>query len=148
MRRRWLVAGAVGVVVLALSGCSVPPTFGMRLNADGTIDYVECESSTYDIAVDYLRPGEDENSFAPEWIARGQSDDQLVVRYGEAPDGFETTVLEAPPADWVSVEVTTWIWVDRDELVEGEWEWWGTKMYPWDPDDRPCSGIAADDLED
>lgn len=149
MRRRNGVAGAVATVTLViLSGCTAPTPFGMRLNADGTVDYLVCRGSRSVIEVDYRYDSEDVNAeSSPEWRAAGASSERGVIRYGEEPDGFERDWLEPPPPgwDWVSAS-DPWVSATRDELVEGEWVWFSTTDYPWIPE-HPCDGADLDDLE-
>jgi hypothetical protein len=107
MRRRTGVGvGGAAVAILTLAGCSVPTPFGMRLNTDGTVDYLICRGSSGVVEVDY---GYDSEAIdaepSPEWRAAGPSSGRDVIRYGEEPDGFERGWLEPPPPgwDWVTV---------------------------------------------
>jgi hypothetical protein len=147
MRRRIGVGVGVAIAILTLAGCSVPTPFGMRLNADGTVDYLICSGSSGVIEVDY---GYDSEAIdaepSPEWRAAGPSSGRDVIRYGEEPDGFERGWLEPPPPGWDWVTVShPWVSAARDELVEDEWVWFSTADYPWIPE-HPCDGADPDDL--
>lgn len=136
-----LLAGLIAM----LTACSVPAAHGVRLNADGTIDFVDCWGPEKVVAVNYLTNGLEED--VTEWEASGEPEEReaVVVRYGEAPDGYFTTVLLDPPAEWVAVDFGFRTY-DRIEMVEGEWLWEGGVSYPWMPP-HPCDGVDLDDLE-
>jgi hypothetical protein len=139
------------VATVALVGCSVPSPYGLRLNSDGTVDAAECYGLPSKFTVDYVTSDEldDQDSWVEEWIlflgASASHDEAEVVRYGEVPDGSVTTELRDPPSDWVFVSTSVGS-AARDELVEGEWVWWYTSRYPWEPE-HPCGGLGAEDLD-
>jgi len=125
-------------VVLLLSGCSPAIEFAVRLNADDTVDYYVCRDWT-DIGrvrVDYEVGREDGPT---EWVAdsSGQADpDFAAVIYGQAPEGFKTTVLADPPPQWDRVRFGFGN-MRRDQLEVGHWVW--NPSYPWVPA-KPCEG--------
>jgi hypothetical protein len=139
------------VIAVALIGCSVPTPYGLRLNADGTVDSAECYGLPSAFTVDYVTSEEidDQDSWVEEWTlflgASASHDEAEVVRYGEEPEGSRSTVLLDPPSDWVFVTTSVGS-ADREELVEGEWVWWYTSRYPWEPE-HPCGGLGADELD-
>lgn len=144
------MAGVALAMVGLLAGCSVPSPYGLRLNADGTVDAVDCYGLGSNFTVDYRLADEPWDTDTFEWELligpeAGHGDDPAVVRYGVAPDGGTTTLLEDPPADWVEVWTSAGS-ARREELVEGEWVWWSTSRYPWEPE-RPCAGVSADELK-
>lgn len=146
--RRVAAVAVMGVTAMVLGGCSVPTSFGARLNSDDTVDYVICNGEGTRVEVDYLYDGESpwaEDAPEAEWIAKGSRRVGLdVVRYGDPPEGFVTMVYAEPPAnwDWVSFGGES---MGRDDLVEGEWVWMYTSDYPWVPE-HPCDGVDLDDL--
>lgn len=147
--RRSRIAAAI-VAVLLLAGCSYTEGYGLRLNADGTVDYVMCSSRSYRvIEVDYEAEGEqglEGNERTIEWRATGVDSSGHVVRYGEEPPGFERDVLEPPPRDWEQVIINEGIaGADREDLRDGEWVWWGTSTEPWVPE-HPCDEADLEDL--
>jgi hypothetical protein len=149
MRRRRFLTVATALVVVGLVGCSVPQPYGLRLNADGTVDAVECYGMGSNFEVDYRLAGESMSSESPEWALDVGPDaehhDPVVVRYGRAPAGSTTTVFEDPPEGWVEVWTSVGS-ADRGELIEGEWVWRATSDFPWEPE-HPCDGVTADALE-
>lgn len=149
MRNRRLTAALAIATVGLLAGCSVPKPYGLRLNADGTVDAVECYGMGSSFTVDYRRAGETQSNESPEWVVTvgpdAEHDDPTIVRYGLSPQGSTTTVLEDPPDDWVEVWTSVGS-AERDDLIEGEWLWRATSDFPWEPE-HPCDGLAADDLK-
>jgi hypothetical protein len=151
MRSRTGIGALALVTAVVLAGCSVPAPYGLRLNADGTVDAAECYALSSQFFVDYVTDDEraDEKFWDEEWLLSfGESDshtDAEVVRYGEEPEGSSSITLEDPPVDWVFVSTSVGS-ADREELVEGEWVWWYTSSYPWEPE-HPCEGLGPDDLE-
>ncbi len=131
--------GAAAVVLL--SSCTPPSEYGVRLNADDTIDFVFCTGfyGDGDLIVDYQLDEDDVDR--PEWVMtfEGYSRlDRIPIEYGIAPSILTTVLLEDPPADWVSVTFGS-EFVERSELVVDEWLW-STELYPWVPD-RPCTTV-------
>jgi hypothetical protein len=150
MRRVFVVAAVVAVTATVLSGCSVPVGYGVRLNADGTVDFVECHSRSTDFVVDYARTSTAGDDDLVEWEVVADDPDtrreeRPVVRYGEAPDGHTTVHLAEPPEDWLYVEFAG-KQAYRGDLVEGEWQWHNVAQYPWVPE-HPCEGVDLDELE-
>jgi hypothetical protein len=142
MRR--LGAGvALGVLVaIALAGCTEAPDFGVRLNDDNTIDFVICGSEQDEVEVNYRANNENVNLV--EWRARVAEGDHpnSVVLYGESE--YESSVLIAPPEDWVYV-TANWAAAERNQLSVGEWTW-VTGEPPFVPS-RPCDGLSASELD-
>lgn len=139
------VIGAVSAAALALmtlTSCTPGVDYGVRLNADGTIDLALCEKyGSYEVVVDYMVDGSD--SGTPEWVMRrpwGEYSGQVIALYGDAPTPYETSTLRPPPSDWVSV-VFDGHEADRNDLTVGEWLW-STSTYPWEPD-YPCVSDEA-----
>ena len=139
------VLGAVSAAVLivfSLAGCTPGRDYGVRLNADGTIDFALCEQyGSYEVTVDFEINGVDPGT--PEWVMRrpwGEYSGQVLVPYGVPPQPYESSILQAPPAEWVSV-MFDGHYAERNDLVVGEW-YWSTRSYQWEPD-RPCVSDAA-----
>lgn len=137
-----LIAVVVGLMVL--TGCSPPPAHGVRLNADGTIDFVDCYGAGESISVDFSDGWSDDTS--PEWEATSTTTGEPgeVIRYGEPPSGYSTTRLVDPPSNWTVVDFGLWPH-HRSDLVEGEWEWVNGTTYPWVPE-HPCDGVDLEEL--
>ena len=123
-----LAAGAIVVAALTLTSCSVPDHGAVRLNDDGTVDYVLCYAVRSDvIAVEYLvgdpnardeaddlarDPGPSRNPRAP-----------VVIEYGVVPPGYdEVNEASDPPARWTWVSTPGGYFM-RDDLTVGEWFW-------------------------
>jgi hypothetical protein len=151
MRRRTRALALVLVTGALLASCSVPAPFGLRLNADGTVDSAECYGLPSKFTVDYVTADEraDQDLWVAEWVlflgASATHEEAEVVRYGEEPPGSVSTALADPPSDWVLVSTSVGS-ADRDDLVEGEWVWWYTSRYPWEPE-HPCDGLEPEELE-
>lgn len=144
MRRVIGAVSAAVLVMLSLTSCTPGSHYGVRLNADGTIDFALCEKyGSYEIAVDYEVNGLDPG--VPEWVMQrpwGEYAGQVLVAYGVPPEPYETSVLEPPPPDWVSV-IFAGHYAERINLTVGEW-YWNTRTYPWEPN-RPC--VSEDHLD-
>ena len=114
-----LAAGIVGC--LALTSCTAPISYGVRLNADGTVDYANCDGRLAEYEVDYRV--DDSDTYA-EWSlvpGVGASLPGRVIEYGVIPDGFSGVALP-PPAEWKTVTVGGGFFA-RDELVVDDWVW-------------------------
>lgn len=141
MRTTTALFGVV-VVLALLSGCTVPPEWAARLNADGSIDYLNCRASLSSIEVDF-HVNDDDWDAEPEWLVTTGHDDSATVDvalYGEVPEGWRVERTEhRPPPDWYYVSTSIGS-AYRTELVEGEWVWFrnGTD-WAWIPP-RPCDG--------
>jgi hypothetical protein len=150
MRRVLAVVAVVGVAATGLVGCSVPVGYGVRLNGDGTVDFVECTSRTFDFVVNYTKTATAGDDDPIEWEVVADDPKAVrealpVVRHGEPPDGFTTVNLQEPPEDWLYVEFAG-SRAYRGDLAEGEWQWHAVSQYPWVPE-HPCRGVDLDDLE-
>ena len=136
--KRKLLAGAVVIVCLALTSCTAPISYGIRLNPDGTVDYANCPSGIYTYDVDYIVG--DANSFA-EWNLIPDDDtvslSNEVIRYGVVPEGYSGVAL-APPADWTSVAVAGFHY-ERSELIPNDWIW-EDYNFEWIPG-QPCMDV-------
>jgi hypothetical protein len=151
MRRVFAVAAVMGIVAVGLVGCSVPVGYGVRLNDDGTIDFVECTSRSFDFVVDYASTATAPEGDAIEWEVvvddpGFEPEAPAVVRHGEAPEGHATLSLLEPPEDWLYVEFAGQQ-AYRGDLTEGEWQWHGVSHYPWVPE-HPCEGVDPEELEE
>lgn len=134
-----IAVGAAAVVLLG--SCTPPSEYGVRLNADDTIDFVLCTGyyGDGDLIVDYQLDEDDVDD--PEWVMTSEEParlDRILIEYGIAPVEPKSIHLEDPPADWVSVTFG-WEYAERSELVVDEWLW-STEFYPWIPD-RPCTTV-------
>jgi hypothetical protein len=150
MRRVLAVLAVVGVVAAGLVGCSVPVGYGVRLNEDGTVDFVECTSRSFDFVVNYTMTSTAGMDDPIEWEVVADDADVVleeppVLRHGEAPDGYSTVNLLEPPEDWLYVEFAGQH-AYRGDLTEGEWQWFGVSHYPWVPE-HPCEGVEPGDLD-
>ena len=123
------------------------------MNADGTVDFLACDSELDEIRVDYRQQAELETyTYEPviEWHAVrsatmvngvavvGNHTD--VAYYGELPRGWsESFPAVVAPDDWT--EVSTGIgFAYRDDLTEGSWVWFThDENWAWIPD-HPCDG--------
>lgn len=127
----------------------MPEPFGLRLNADGSVDAVSCYDLGPSFRVAYVLQDElDDDEWPDDWVLfvgpEADHSGPTVVRYGDEPLGTTSSVLEDPPRGWVVVSTTVGT-ADRDELVTDEWIWFHTSAYPWEPE-HPCGGLTADDL--
>jgi hypothetical protein len=150
MRRVLAAVVVVAVTATALVGCSVPVGYGVRLNDDGTVDFVECGLWSVDFVVNYTKTSTAGDDDPIEWEVvaddpEGQREVRSVIRHGEAPDGFTTVILLEPPEDWLYVEFAG-NHAYRGDLTEGEWQWHHVSQYPWVPE-HPCQGVDLDELE-
>jgi hypothetical protein len=150
VRRVVAVAVVAGIALTGLAGCSVPVGYGVRLNADGTVDFVECGVWSADFVVNYKRTSTVGDDDPIEWEVVADDPDGLrdarpVVRHGEAPDGYSTVALLEPPEDWLYVEFAG-NHAYRGDLTEGEWQWHHVSQYPWVPE-HACEGVDLDQLE-
>jgi hypothetical protein len=123
--------------MLALTGCTPGPSYGVLLNADASVDFVFCSGvSGPDFSVNYLLS--DDDAGPAEWVLKAtvaNSAAHRLIEYGVAPPLFDTVSVTEPPDDWTVVEID-YIRIPRSDLTVGEWRW-ETEMYPWIPD-RPC----------
>jgi hypothetical protein len=152
-RLRVLEAVAAVCLLAGLSGCSVPSGYGVRLNPDGTVDFVNClvnSALSYDFAVDYMMTGSKAQGDPIEWEA--SANDPAVVQelyevmlYGVAPDGYTTVSLLDPPEGWLYVELGG-IRAYRGDLVEGEWMWHNTAGSVG-RSVQPCDGLDPAEIE-
>lgn len=133
---------AITAVLALLTGCTPALDYGVRLNADNTVDYVVCYSggSSLNVRVDYTVPGE---SNPLEWEGEliSPSDHRSVVHYGD--ERYSSIILAPPPEGWTTVSVESRE-VRRDELELGHWVWF-TQALPFVPD-QPCEGLTAEEL--
>ena len=146
---RVALVAALAATGLLLTGCTPGlDDMGVRLNADGTVDQVLCDSGG-GFSVDY-RVGDSDWSGPVEWEgadawthpATAASSEGQVIRYGRLPFGASShsTALPPPPG-WTVVELSRASFA-RDELVEGEWVW-TTSDWPWIPA-MPCGDVELD----
>jgi hypothetical protein len=154
MAKRWVRAGALVVAVgVLLSGCSYPAEFAIRLNADRTVDYLECWGGMEYVSVDYLRSYQSEPEVV-EWEARTVPtpvDDFShvaspieIAYYGHTPPNWEGAPALPPPVGWDFVDVSTsWGPIAREDLTVGEWQWHLNSTWPWIPE-HPCDGWDID----
>jgi hypothetical protein len=145
MRRRRIGAALLALpVVSILTGCIAPQYGGVRLNADGTVDYVVCYRHNEPIYVNYLGEddqGSDTGLDEDEWRAIPKNDvsGPTVIEYGLLPNGYgETVPPEDPPLGWTRVDTPGGYFL-RSELTEGEWYWNNPNPWAWIPN-HPCSG--------
>lgn len=145
MGRRAKGAGIVALIALALSGCSQPPDGGVRLNADGTIDFIVCGGPETIVEVTYLGIERTPTFDGTTWRGTWTDPDRLpgqVVHYGDP--GYTAEILLNPPAGWTDV-VANGVYADREDLTVGEWVWF-TSDPDWVPR-RPCEGVSAEELQ-
>ena len=154
MRMRRVLATAATVGLLAfVTGCSVPSGYGVRLNHDGTVDFVDCllsSASSFDFVVDYLMTAGIAEGEPVEWEVAADDPNKVqelfvIKLYGEAPDGYTTVSLSGPPEGWLYVEYGGHR-AYRGDLTEGEWQWHDTTRTLWGTQ-QPCEGLDLDDLE-
>jgi hypothetical protein len=153
MRRKIAAAAIVGTVMVGLTSCSVPAGYGVRLNSDGTVDFVEClisSASSFDFSVDYLLTAGLAEGQPIEWevVADDPSvtqEDYWVALYGTAPRGYTTVTLLDPPDGWLYVEFAGHR-AYRGDLTESEWQWHDTARTFWGQQ-QPCEGIDLENLE-
>lgn len=138
-----MVLVLAAVLLLALSGCTPAAKWGMRLNADGTVDFVQCGSRPSRPVVNYHLKNDPAGVVEWEAVADEQTDRSSVVRYGD--DKYNSVVLLPPPDDWEYVTANS-LWVERHELEVGHWVW-STADLPWVPG-RPCDGLTDAELEE
>jgi len=135
--KRKLLAGAVLIGCLALTACTAPISYGVRLNSDGTVDYANCSPGLAEHEVDY-RVGDEAG--VTEWGLTPGIDADLphtVIEYGVLPDGFTGAALP-PPRDWTSVDVG-FAHYERSELVVDDWVW-EDNNFEWIPG-QPCMEV-------
>jgi len=143
MKARAGLAALLAAAAVLLGGCSAPEHWAVRLNPDGTGDYVDCAGPVWMIRVDYLtgdEPGEEWDWDVRVPAGAEDVDPVILARYGEVPAGWEERIpAQEPPADWVSVNTTSG-YAQRSELVEGTWVWFtGDEHLQW-AGDHPCDG--------
>ena len=136
--RRILLTAAVVVGCFALTSCTAPISYGIRLNADGTVDYANCPSGIYSFDVDYIVGNDSDYA---EWNLIPDDDtvslSNEVIRYGVVPEGYSGVALD-PPADWTSVEVAGFHY-ERNELIVDDWIW-EDYNFDWIPG-QPCMDV-------
>ena len=132
------------VVLGLLAGCTpgTPQDYGVRLNADGTIDFVDCNGLEGDVVVrfaDEVNALFDETAL-PQWEVRRTKLGRLfsVIEYGTSFSGETTIALDPPPPDWLWVafgnDPSNSMYVEpRSELVEGEWVWRNDEFWSFVP---------------
>lgn len=117
------------------------------MNADGTVDFLDCDGRFGEIRVDYQTEEEWEQvpgAATDEWFAAADdvTSDQWAVdvaHYGEVPRGWqESAPALPPPADWYAVDVGLGTAL-RSDLREGEWLWHLREHWGWIPP-HPCAG--------
>ncbi len=146
MTRRRIRALAVLLVVTAiLTGCSPAHHGGVRLHANGTVDFALCDFPVRSIYVDYYVDGQRDP--VESWSAHRSGDgryDPIAFEYGVVPPGFTNDFpLKRPPRDWTVVSTPAGGF-HREDLLEGEWVWnTPTWPFPWIPA-QPCGGISVD----
>jgi hypothetical protein len=150
MRRVAAVAAVVAVAATGLAGCSVPIGYGVRLNEDGTVDFVECTSRSFDFVVNYMKTATAGEDDPVEWEVVAddpdyESESYPVIRHGEAPAGYTTVSLLEPPEDWLYVDFAGKL-AYRGDLPLGKWQWHHVSQFPWVPE-HPCKGVDLDELE-
>jgi hypothetical protein len=141
--RRLPAIAAAGALLVLLASCSMPSEFAMRLNSDGTVDYLDCSGPLGYVNVDYRYEVGEQGSI--EWeatqpLGAGAAD---VAYYGEVPPGWdERYTAFRPPLGWTFVSTSAG-GVYRESLDEGEWEWFTVSTWDWIPE-HPCDGWELD----
>ena len=151
--RRVLAATAAVGLLACMTGCSVPSGYGVRLNPDGTVDFVNCLTSSalsFDFAVDYMMTGSKAQGDPIEWEASANDpavvqENYEVMLYGVAPDGYTTISLLDPPEGWLYVELGG-IRAYRGDLIEGEWMWHNTSGSVG-RSEQPCDGLDLTEID-
>jgi len=135
--KRSLAAVALVAGCLVLAACTAPISYGVRLNADGAVDYANCSPGLASHEVDY-HVGD--GAGVVEWTLTPGIDADLphaVIEYGVEPDGF-TGVALPPPRNWTTVDVG-FAHVDRTDLIVDEWVW-EDNNFEWIPG-QPCMDV-------
>lgn len=140
-----------GMALLGLlAGCTpgTPRDYGVRLNADGTIDFVDCNGVLGDFVVRFTgTEGVYDDDAPTQWEVDRSASSRIyqVIEYGTAPEASNTTKLELPPVDWLWVSFGSESWrtgymEPRSELVEGEWVWRTDEFWSFVPD-HACAEV-------
>ena len=150
MVRRRVGAVAAMLAIVVLAGCSVPAEWAIRLNADGTVDYLACYGGMESVSVDYKSAYFDEQ--VVEWeiqtIPTPADDFSHVAKpvdvayYGETPPNWEGAPALPAPAGWTHVS-TGGGFIAREDLTVGEWHWDLNSNWEWVPE-HPCDGWVID----
>jgi hypothetical protein len=140
-----------GMLTLGLlAGCTpgTPQDYGVRLNSDGTIDFVDCNGLTGDVVVRFAVAEGMLYEDAPvlwEVDRTGLGRLYEVVQYGTTPNGSTTVTLEPPPSDWLWVGFGGDDWYSsfiesRSDLVEDEWVWRNDEFWSFVPE-HACAEV-------
>ena len=144
-----LIVGVLALALLASCTPGTPEDYGIRLNADGTIDFVDCNGIQGHVVVRFSDEEitANDDTLPIQWDVRRTASGRLydVIHYGETPAESETVRLEPPPPDWVWVSFgggrySPGYTEQRSELVEGEWVWRNDEVWSFVPE-HACAEV-------
>lgn len=115
-RRGSTVAFLAIVGVLILAGCSATHPSAVRVNSDGSVDYVTCVADADDWDAFFSAPGDDDESIALQPTGELTASSAGAVVHFSAPDR---------EWEWLTVGASYFAWarIRSDSFTPGEWNW-------------------------